>query len=76
VIPGSEIAELFSEDDRIMWPSNKDIVGSEAIRKAWIYFVNRFHPIFWKPRRQKIYIYENQAFLYYNFIEIREFKET
>ena len=34
-----EVAELFAEDARLQWPEEEDIVGRDAIRRAFTGFV-------------------------------------
>jgi ketosteroid isomerase-like protein len=65
----TEIAELFSEDARLMWPGMEDIVGREAIRSALGEFFGQFTTLSFSPGRQIVELCGIKAFTIGKFIE-------
>jgi len=59
---GSELANFFTADARLMWPGNEDMVGREAIRKAYVGFVETFTTVSWKLERRDLHVYEDRAY--------------
>ena len=67
-----EVAELFAEDARLQWPEEEDIVGRDAIRRAFTGFVDQFHTVSWEPSYQLAAVHGDQAFLLGRFVERRQ----
>ncbi len=73
---GSEVANFFAPDARLMWPGNEDIVGREAIREAFVGFVEAFTTVSWKPDRRDLHVYEDRAYVVGRFVEVRKERES
>ena len=73
---GSELANFFTADARLMWPGNEDMVGREAIRKAYVGFVETFTTVSWKPDRRDLHVYEDRAYGVGRFVEVRKRLES
>ena len=71
-----EVAELFAEDARLQWPEEEDIVGRDAIRRAFADFMEEFHTVSWRPSYQVAEVHGDQAFLLGRFVERREVRRT
>ena len=71
-----EVAELFAEDARLQWPEEEDIVGRDAIRRAFTDFVDQFHTLSWEPSYQLAAVHGDQAFLLGRFVERRQVRRT
>ncbi len=65
----AEMAELFSEDARLMWPGEEDIVGREAITSAFAEFFGQFTTLSYLPDRQIVEVCGNKVFIIGRFIE-------
>src|SRR5262245_30922623 len=70
------VAELFAVDARLMWPEEEDIVGREAIRRAFGEFVETFHTVSWEPGYQVVVESGGHAFLLGRFLERRRIRKT
>jgi uncharacterized protein (TIGR02246 family) len=70
-----EVAELFADDARLQWPEMEDIVGREAIRRAFTDFVDEFHTVSWEPSYQVAEVHGDRAFLL-GLVERREVRRT
>src|SRR5687767_9373497 len=68
---GSDLADFFSENARLMWPDTEDIVGRDAIRAAFEEFVSAFTTIKWNPDRAIIHQLEHGALVVGRFTEDR-----
>ena len=68
---GSDVADFFAEDARLMWPLMEDIVGRESIREAFVDFVSRYTTNSWSPNREILDICGRRAYTLGWFIEIR-----
>ena len=73
---GSELADFFADDARLMWPGNEDIVGREAIREAFVGFVETFTTVSWKPDPRDLHVYEDRAYVVGRFVEVRKRLES
>ncbi len=51
---GSDLADFFAEDARLLWPLTEDIVGRESIREALVQFVSTYTTDSWSPNREII----------------------
>jgi ketosteroid isomerase-like protein len=67
----SDVADLFAEDARLMWPLTEDIVGRESIREAFVAFVSAYTTNSWSPSREIIDLCGRRAYTQGSFIEIR-----
>jgi uncharacterized protein (TIGR02246 family) len=66
------VAQLFAADARLQWPEMEDIVGREAIREAFVEFVETYHTVSWQPSYQVVDVNGDRAFLLGRFTEVRE----
>lgn len=71
-----ELANFFATDARLMWPGNEDIMGREAIRKAYEGFVETFTTVSWKPDRRDLHVYEDRAYVVGRFVEVRKRRKS
>ena len=67
--PAAQVAALFSEHARLMWPGTEDFVGREAITAALGEFFGEFTPIAFTPDRQVVELCGTKAFSIGRFIE-------
>jgi len=72
---GSDVADFFAEDARLLWPFMEDIVGRESIREALVHFVSTYTTNSWSPNREIIDICGRRAYTLARFIEIRTPRE-
>jgi ketosteroid isomerase-like protein len=68
---GSDVADFFAEDARLMWPHMEDIVGRESIREAFVAFVSAYTTNSWSPSREIFDLCGRRAYTLGSFIEIR-----
>jgi ketosteroid isomerase-like protein len=65
-----EIASLFSEDARLMWPGTEDIVGRQAIESALLEFFQQFTAVAsFQHERDTVELGEKRAFTFGRFAE-------
>ncbi len=72
---GSDMADFFAEDARLLWPLTEDIVGRESIREALVQFVSTYTTDSWSPNREIIDICGRRAYTLGSFIETRTPRE-
>jgi ketosteroid isomerase-like protein len=68
---GSDVADLFAEDARLLWPLTEDIVGRESIREALVQFMSIYTTDSFSPNREIIDICGRRAYAAGSFVEIR-----
>jgi ketosteroid isomerase-like protein len=68
---GSDVADFFAEDARLMWPHMENIVGRESIREAFVAFVSAYTTNSWSPSREIFDLCGRRAYTLGSFIEIR-----
>ena len=73
---GADVATFFTHDARLQWPEMEDIVGREAIQRAFADFTTAVHTISWQPSYQVVDVHGHRAYLLGRFVEVRQVRET